>query len=366
VDSSEAIRLDPKNAQAYDNRGFAYHGRGEYDRALVDYDNALRLQTRNSTFLEHRAATYAAKGEHVRALADYEAALAISPQYAKALAGRDKARASAALSAPASVRLPARPEARQVGLPMPRLNAVLVGISLYRQEPLRLHWAAKNADDLEMTLQRQQGGLYREVNIKVLTDAQANRTAILNALYWLERETTQRDTAVLFLAGHGMTEDKDFFFLPVEADQDRAEVTGLSSEALKRRLGRIPGRVLVILDTCYAGALAGSRPRNLPPDMDKLQSELSAAETGAVVYSATTGRQRAAEIDELRNGVFTKALLGGLRGEADRYPADGVIRMNELGVFLAEEVKRLTDGKQASTFVSLDPIRDVPLFMVSR
>lgn len=100
--------------------------------------------------------------------------------------------------------------------------------------------------------------------------------------------------------------------------------------------------------------------------MDRIQNELRAAETGAIVYSATTGRQRAGEIDELENGVFTKALLRGLEGEADRYPTDGVIRMNELGVFLAEEVKRLTGGRQASTFVPLDPIRDVPLFMVSR
>ncbi len=95
--------------------------------------------------------------------------------------------------------MPARRDVRQAVLP-PRLSAVLVGVSQYRQEPLRLHWAAKDANDLEAALQRQQGGLYREVNVKVLTDAKADRSALLNALIWLEREThstTQRYCSLL-------------------------------------------------------------------------------------------------------------------------------------------------------------------------
>ena len=51
-----------------------------------------------------------------------------------------------------------------------------------------------------------------------------------------------------------------------------------------------------------------------------------------------------------------------MTGEADKHPTDGAIRMVELGLFLAEEVKRLTGGRQASTFVLLDATPDVPLF----
>lgn len=266
-------------------------------------------------------------------------------------------------AAPLRLSVPGPQRAAAQALPKPRLNAVLVGISIYQQEPLRLRYAAKDAEDLAVDLRKQVDGLYREVNIRILRDAQASRAAVLDALVWLERETTQRDTAILFLAGHGVTEDREFFFLPVDADQDRVEVTSISGSDLRRRISRVPGRVLAMLDTCYAGALAGSRLRNLPSDMDQLQNELRAAETGAVVYSATTGRQRAAELDVLGNGVFTAALLRGLSGAADKYPADGVIRMNELGIFLAEEIKRLAEGRQASTYVPLDSMRDVPLFV---
>src|SRR5215831_370604 len=40
---SEAIRLDPKNPNAFSNRGNAYGNKGDYDRALSDYNEAIRL-----------------------------------------------------------------------------------------------------------------------------------------------------------------------------------------------------------------------------------------------------------------------------------------------------------------------------------
>jgi len=38
---TEAIRLDPKHARAFNNRGDAYNAKGEYDRALADYGSAI-------------------------------------------------------------------------------------------------------------------------------------------------------------------------------------------------------------------------------------------------------------------------------------------------------------------------------------
>ena len=39
----EVIRLNPKDAAAYLNRGYAYYKKGEYDKAIDDFDSAVRL-----------------------------------------------------------------------------------------------------------------------------------------------------------------------------------------------------------------------------------------------------------------------------------------------------------------------------------
>ena len=43
ADYTEAIRLDPKDAKAYYNRGVAYGEKGERDKAIADFTEAIRL-----------------------------------------------------------------------------------------------------------------------------------------------------------------------------------------------------------------------------------------------------------------------------------------------------------------------------------
>jgi uncharacterized caspase-like protein len=143
---------------------------------------------------------------------------------------------------------------------------------------------------------------------------------------------------VVFLAGHGVnTDDREYFFLPPDADLDRPEIMGISGTDLLRPLRPMAGRVLVFLDTCYGGALFTQRTRS-GPDMTNVLNEMLAANAGIVAFSATTGRTRAEEREDLGNGVFTHALLRALRGPG----AGREIRVTGLADFLTEEVKRLT------------------------
>src|SRR5437016_1925492 len=48
ADYSEAIRLDPKNADIYSRRGTAYQLKSDYDRAIADYSEAIRLDPKNA------------------------------------------------------------------------------------------------------------------------------------------------------------------------------------------------------------------------------------------------------------------------------------------------------------------------------
>ena len=44
ADTSEAVRLDPRDAKAFDNRGDVFVDEGQSDLAIQDYDEALRLE----------------------------------------------------------------------------------------------------------------------------------------------------------------------------------------------------------------------------------------------------------------------------------------------------------------------------------
>ena len=53
ADSTEAIRLDPKHAIAYNNRGNAWYFKGEFDRAIADCYEAIKLSCPHSQPLQH-------------------------------------------------------------------------------------------------------------------------------------------------------------------------------------------------------------------------------------------------------------------------------------------------------------------------
>jgi len=43
ADFDAALKLDPKDAVAFNNRGFAYRHKGDADRAIADFGEAIRL-----------------------------------------------------------------------------------------------------------------------------------------------------------------------------------------------------------------------------------------------------------------------------------------------------------------------------------
>ncbi len=88
ADFNAAIRLDPRNANAVNDRGVAYEFMKDYDRALADYGKAIDLAGGDTWPYYNRGYVYFLKGEYDRALADYNEALAIDVFYASAYQGR--------------------------------------------------------------------------------------------------------------------------------------------------------------------------------------------------------------------------------------------------------------------------------------
>jgi tetratricopeptide (TPR) repeat protein len=53
-----ARRLDPKYMSAYNNRGSVYFTKGDYDRAIKDFDEAIRLDPKDAGAYNNRGSAY--------------------------------------------------------------------------------------------------------------------------------------------------------------------------------------------------------------------------------------------------------------------------------------------------------------------
>jgi tetratricopeptide (TPR) repeat protein len=61
---NEAIRLDPKDADAYCYRGLAYGDQGEHDKAIADFTEAIRLDPKCAAAYLCRGEAYPRKKRH--------------------------------------------------------------------------------------------------------------------------------------------------------------------------------------------------------------------------------------------------------------------------------------------------------------
>jgi hypothetical protein len=252
--------------------------------------------------------------------------------------------------------------------PKPKLYGLIVGVSDYENEELKLKYPAKDARDFAAALRAQKGRLYSDVDLTVLTDRDATSMAIKGSLEALPAQVTHRDIVVIFLAGHGFQDNRNaYYYLAANSDIHRLFTTTLEGSVLREVLRLLPGKVLLFLDTCHAGAAMETATRGVMIDVNSLLNDLSSAENGVVTYASSTGREVSYENDAWGNGAFTKALNEGLGDDAHDGRADfnggGVITTAALDLWLSERVKSLTQGAQHPVMIRPSTISDFPMFV---
>jgi WD40 repeat protein len=258
------------------------------------------------------------------------------------------------------------------------LYVVAVGVSDYVDDRFRLKYADKDARDLAGHFEKKRDR-FGDVKVLRILNRDATRDNILKAKDFLKGAHVD-DLVVVFFAGHGLLDrDLDYYFATADIDFKQPSKRGLNYEAIEDLLDGVPARKkLLLMDTCHSGELDkedvqvaraekqpedeikvrsvrgldfGVAPRlGLDNSFQLLQSMFSDLRrgTGAVVISSAGGAEYALESAAWKNGVFTHAVLRGLRGEADKN-RDGRVQVSELRHFVEQEVARLTRGRQTPT-----------------
>lgn len=256
----------------------------------------------------------------------------------------------------------------------PKLYVLAVGVSEYEREDLRLRFAAKDAEAFAQVFERQEGGLYREVEVRMLVDDKATKYDILDGLDWLRSQTTQRDIAFIFIAGHGMNDERSgtYYYMPVDVDPDRLIRSGVPSTDITATVRSLPGKIVLFMDTCHSGNVFGAdvQTRGLAAgpanDVMGFVNELTSAENGAVVFMSSSGSQKSLESEEWGHGAFTKALLEALTGQSPLLGGREKITIAALDFHISERVKELTNNRQTPNTNKPNTIGDFPVALASR
>ncbi len=80
--------IDPKDARAFNNRGFAYRNKGQFDAAIADYNQALTINPNYALALYNRGIAYYDKRDFERATRDMNQAIKINPNFSTAVHDR--------------------------------------------------------------------------------------------------------------------------------------------------------------------------------------------------------------------------------------------------------------------------------------
>lgn len=265
-----------------------------------------------------------------------------------------------------------------------RLFVVTLGVSDYDDDGLDLQFAAKDARDLASAFSKYGAG---EVKTMVLRDKEVADTGVLEKVHNFLAESTLNDRVVLYLAGHGMLDDKmEYYYAPASFDAERISETGISMESLVATLQRVPARErLMLLDTCHSGQLGEAGEEKLAASGVQLPHGVRAVQTrgmkvrkpvealtsetqqkryieemfslgqqyrGVNIVAGAAGAEYALESGQWNNGVFTAAVIQTLqdfsRSDDNK---DGVLSVAEMLSELQRKVQTLTGGAQMPNIV---------------
>jgi lipoprotein NlpI len=90
-DYDQAIHLLPDYALAFKNRGIAYGTKGQYDLAIEDFGQAILLKSDDAGAFNSRGIAYGMKGDYDRAIQNFDQAILLQPSYADAFNNRASA-----------------------------------------------------------------------------------------------------------------------------------------------------------------------------------------------------------------------------------------------------------------------------------
>jgi hypothetical protein len=183
---------------------------------------------------------------------------------------------------------------------------------------------------------------YPTEQVRLLTGEQAQAEPIRDGLRWLAKAARPSDTAIVYFSGHGI-ETPDYHLVPFGFDWNNLAGTAITGAEFTEHLRAIQaGKLLVLLDCCYAGGLAdakGVTKSPLPPDV------LSSFAVGSGRVVVASSRRDEKSLVSWPYSVFTNGVLEALAGYG-AFEQDGYARVLDLVLWVGRKTPERTGDKQ--------------------
>jgi hypothetical protein len=238
-----------------------------------------------------------------------------------------------------------------------RKFALIVGVSRYKYHDGigDLAYADVDARALRDFLQSPEGGGFSPADTLFLENEQATLGAVRGALADFLPRAGPGDLILIFLAGHGGPDPyapQDLYFVLHDTKIADMPHTALRMKELQDVLdhGVRAQRLVVFVDTCHSAGLSGEKPvaaRGIENNLINLYASRLYTEEGRAVITSSDVNEVSQEGTQWGggHGVFTWALLEGLRGEADTN-GDHYVTAGELFDYVRDRVSIETAFRQ--------------------
>ena len=210
--------------------------------------------------------------------------------------------------------------------------------------------SAKSARDFSRVVTKKQGAPYSEVQMKVLTDKEATRADLTEAMEWLQQETRPNDICLFYYAGNGFRDVKDrFYFIPYGGSDDKL-VNCLSAKDFVEMTNHINCKLLV-----FADVICTVDPVNHISTTSHFAEQLKSSKKNKVIYASSTDEMKTGlfktnNIFMKTNSVFTKTLISAFN-DGDRKPSDKGLSTKALGSYILKEVQRNGGSAQIPAYI---------------
>ncbi len=246
-----------------------------------------------------------------------------------------------------------KPAPLRTATQLPKIWAIVIGVSEYHDRDLRLRYADKDAQLFYGFLKSPKGGSIPDDQIELLTNLNATRANILRSISEKLRRAFDDDQVIIYIASHGVPDEVsgELYFLGTDADPNNVVGTGIAQSDIEKAIGGARARkVIMFADACHSGGL-GISPRLSARGSEatltnRLLSKLAEVRDGIVIFTASSSSEYSQEGERWQgHGVYTYHLVDGLKGGAD-LDGDGIVGIRELYEHVYRRVADDTGGRQ--------------------